>query len=106
MSGLFYNIVFDDEFDLATWCELYKTTKDVFDVIDMDDEGKYHATFSAECVPRYHKEVCKQVKAEMEVSGKYGKIGDGRIKTPTSAKHKDRAKAGRGQTADELFILR
>lgn len=48
----FYNLTFNDEFDMNTWCELYGVTKDVFDIVDSDDEGKFHVAFSSDCVPK------------------------------------------------------
>ena len=104
MSKVFYNLEFIDELDMITWCELYKTTKGIFDTVEMDEDGGYHVTFSADDVPKYHKEVCKEVRAEMEAIN--GERRNGTAKRRPFKGHGNKAKAGRGQTANELFLLR
>lgn len=105
-SNIFYNITFTDEFDMNTWCELYKVDRSIFDVLDCDDEGAYHATFSSDCVPVYHKEMVNKRKSEEEALNKYGKGRNGSPKKRTNGKFSNNAPKGRGQTANELFLLR
>ena len=103
MCKVFYNLSFIDENDMLTWCELYSTTKDIFDIIETDEDGGYHVTFGANYVPKYHREVIKEIKAEEALNGK---ARYGAPKDRASRKPRNKAKAGRGQTAYELFILR
>ena len=104
MSKIFYNLSFIDELDMTAWCELYGTTKDIFDISDTDEDGGYHVSFSADDVPKYHKEMCRMAKVEEEAINEQRR--NGTAKRRTNGKSRSKAKAGRGQTAHELFIYR
>ena len=101
----FYNLTFNDEFDMNTWCELYGVTKDVFDIVDSVDEGKFHVAFSSDCVPKYHKE--KIVKYMfMKEANTDGEKRNGRAKSGTTKEPKDRPKKSGSQIAYQQFLLR
>ena len=103
MKELFYNLSFADEIDMMTWCELYNTTKDIFDIMDTDEDGGYHVSFGANDVPKYHKEMCKKARAEEAMNEQRG---NGTAKKRTNRKFGSKTKARRSQTANEAFLLR
>lgn len=106
MNILFYNLVFEDDDDLEAWCKAYDTSKDVFDIIETDEDGKYHVVVDADCVPKYHADVCREVVAETEVNAEHGKRRNGVPKARANSKPRSKTKACRGQTADQLFLYR
>ena len=102
----FYNLVFDDEFDMNAWCESYNVSKDVFDIIDSDDEGRFHVAFSSDCVPKYHKENILKYMFMKEESTDDGEKRNGRAKSRTAKESKDRPKKSGSQIAYQQFLLR
>lgn len=101
MKGCFYNIEFIDELDMDTWCELYNVTRDVFDILDCDDNGSFHAVFSSVCVPKYHKE---QIKLKKE--SEYGEDTNGRVQRGHTKRPNSKSKKIRSESPYEQFILR
>ena len=102
----FYNLIFNDEFDMITWCELYGVSKDVFDIVDSDDEGKFHVAFSSDCVPKYHKENILKYMFMKEASPVDGEKRNGRAKSRTTKESKNRPKKSGSQIAYQQFLLR
>ena len=103
MHKIFYNVAFIDELDMNTWCELYGTTKDIFDISDTDEDGGYHVSFSADDVPKYHKEMCKKAKVEEAMNEQRR---NGTAKEHPNRKPRNKAKTRRSQTAYDNFLLR